>query len=186
MKSRFLHFRFSLIILGFIAFFACSISYAGTPDAGNTAAGRMQKIRANQNTGVIAPGDIMKAQEQVNKLAEEKAMSDVNLNWQQLGPNNAAGRTRTILFSNKDASGSTILTGGVAGGIWKSRNLGLTWHQMNVQNNEVLRVTSMVQTASGTIYVATGESSCNKNQYIGSGLYRSDNDSILSTIRFEM
>jgi hypothetical protein len=182
MKSRFLPFRFFVLVLGFIAFYSSSITIAGNPGGGKSAVDRMQQIRANQNTGVIDARDMLKAQTQVNRMATEKVMSDVNLNWKQLGPNNAAGRTRTVLFSNKDASGMTILTGGVTGGIWKSRNLGLTWHEMNTQDNEVLRVTSMVQNSGGTIYVATGESYCNKNQYIGTGIYSSNDDSTFTVI----
>lgn len=182
MKSRFLLLRIFVLVLGFIAFYSSSITYAGNPGGGKPEGDRMQQIRANQNTGVIDTRDMLKAQTQVNRMATEKAMSDANLNWKQLGPNNAAGRTRTVLFSNKDASGMTVLTGGVTGGIWKSRNLGLTFHQMNTQDNEVLRVTSMAQTSGGTIYVATGESYCNKNQYIGTGIYRSDDDSTFTVI----
>jgi len=182
MKSRSLLLRFFVLVLGFIAFYSSSITYAGNPGSGKLEVDRMHQIRANQNTGVINTRDMLKAQTQVNRMATEKAMSDVSLNWKQLGPNNAAGRTRTVLFSNKDASGMTILTGGVTGGIWKSRNLGLTWHQMNTQSNEVLRVTSIAQTSGGTIYVATGESYCTKNQYIGTGIYRSDDDSTFTVI----
>ncbi len=181
MKSRSLLLRFFILIPGCIAFCTSSVTYAGNPGSGKPD-DRMHQIRANQNTGVIDARDMLNAQTQVNRMATEKALSDVTLDWKQLGPNNAAGRTRTVLFSNKDASGMTILTGGVTGGIWKSRNLGLTFHQMNIAGNEVLRVTSMVQTAGGTIYVATGESYCNKNQYIGTGIYRSDDDSIFTLI----
>jgi hypothetical protein len=60
--------------------------------------------------------------------------------------------------------------------------MGLTWHKMNTQSNEVLRVTSMTQTTSGTVYVATGESYCNHNQYIGTGIYRSDDDSNFTAV----
>ncbi len=182
MKSRSLLFRFFVLLTGFIAFCSLSVTYAGNPGGGKPDIDRMHQIRANQNTGLIDSRDILNAQTQANRMATEKTMSDVTLDWQQMGPNNAAGRTRTVLFSNKDASGMTILTGGVSGGIWKSRNLGLTFHQMNTQGNEVLRVTSMVQTAGGTIYVATGESFCNKPQYIGTGIYRSDDDSTFTVI----
>jgi hypothetical protein len=182
MKSRFLLLRFFIIILGFIACCYSTLTYAGNPGSGKPDADRMHSIRSNQNTGSIDSRDVLKAQSQVNRMAMEKSMSDVTLDWKQLGPDNAAGRTRTVLFSNKDASGMTILTGGVSGGIWKSRNSGLTFHQMNTQGNEVLRVTSMVQSAGGTIYVATGESYCNKDQYPGTGIYRSDDDSTFTAM----
>ena len=181
MKSRFLPFRFFVLIPGLIVLSLSSITFAGNPDS-KVAADRMQQMRANQNTGTIDAMDMLKAQDQVSKMSMEKSMSDISLSWNQLGPNNAAGRTRTVLFSNKDKTGQTILTGGVAGGIWKSGNLGLTWHEMNTQGNEVLRVTSMVQTSGGTIYVATGESYCGNNQNIGTGIYDSNDDSTFTVI----
>jgi len=181
MKNRFLPFRFFVLIPGLIVLSFSSITFAGNPGS-KVATDRMQQIRVNQNTGTIDAMDMLKAQDQVNKMSMDKSMSDISLSWNQLGPNNAAGRTRTVLFSNKDKTGQTILTGGVAGGIWKSRNLGLTWHEMNTQSNEVLRVTSMVQTSGGTIYVATGESYCGNNQNIGTGIYVSNDDSTFTVI----
>ncbi|MCX6245358.1 MAG: T9SS type A sorting domain-containing protein [Bacteroidetes bacterium] len=182
MKRRFLPFCVFSFVLGSAAFLFATMTLAGNPGGDKTTIDHLQQMRVNQNTGKIAATDILKAQEQVNRFSAEKSASAVTLNWQQLGPDNAAGRTRTVIFSNKDAGGQTILTGGVTGGIWKSRNLGLTWHKMNLQNNEVLRVTSMVQTASGTIYAATGESYCGNDKYIGSGIYRSDDDSVFTVI----
>ena len=182
MKSTLLPLRYFVLLPGLVTLALTSVTFAGNPVSSDLAAGRMQQIRANQVSHTIGTIDMLKAQDQASTMSREKSMSDVSLSWNQLGPNNAAGRTRTVLFSNKDASGQTILTGGVAGGIWKSRNLGLTWHQMNTQGNEVLRVTSMVQTSSGTIYVATGESYCNSNQEIGTGIYVSNDDSTFTVI----
>jgi hypothetical protein len=182
MKSRFLRLCSFILLPGIITLCSSSTVFAGNPDGTKPANDRMQQIRANQNTGTINARDMAKAQTQVDEMSTEKAMSSVNLNWSQLGPNDAAGRTRTVLFTNKDATGNTILTGGVTGGIWKSRNMGLTWHEMNTPGNEVLRVTSMAQTSGGTIYVATGESYCGNNQYIGSGIYVSNDDSTFTVI----
>ncbi|MCX6248397.1 MAG: T9SS type A sorting domain-containing protein [Bacteroidetes bacterium] len=182
MKSRFLLLRFFVFVLGIVSFCSSSISYAGNPDPGNSATDRMLQIRANQTTGGIDARDVLKAQIQLERLTKGKSAPETALDWQQVGPNNASGRTRTILYSNKDASGATLLTGGVTGGIWKSRNGGLTWHQMNTQDNEVLRVTSIVQTSGGTTYVATGESFCNRDHYVGTGIYRSDDDSVYTLI----
>lgn len=95
------------------------------------------------------------------------------LTWNELGPNNAGGKTRAVMFDNKDASGATIYAGATTGGIWRSTNLGLTWHEVNTQNGEVLRASSMVQTANGDIYVGTGEMSCNLGTFMGTGLYKS-------------
>src|SRR5664280_1963734 len=146
MKSRSLLLSFFILVLGFVSITPNSNLYAGIPGADQPSVDRMQQMRVNQNTGKIDARDVLKAQFQVNSMSSQNKMTSANLNWNQVGPNNAAGQTLTVLFSNKDASGTTILTGGVSGGIWKSRNNGLTWHQMNTQDNQVLRVSSMVQT----------------------------------------
>jgi hypothetical protein len=183
MKSRFLPISFFSLVFGLAAFLCTSFSFAGNPGGDKTTVDHLQQMRVNQNTGSVNASDILRAQEAVNLAAGEKSTSDFTLNWQQSGPNNAAGRTRTLLFTNRDPNGQTILTGGVTGGIWKSRNLGLTWHQMNTQDNQVLRVTSIAQTPSGTTYVATGESNCSGGILnMGSGIYRSDNDSVFTLI----
>ncbi len=108
--------------------------------------------------------------------------SPLGLTWNELGPNNGAGRTRAIIFDNTDATGATLYAGAVSGGIWKSTNLGLTWHQVNTTNNEVLKVSSMTQTASGTIYVGTGEMSCYRGVFLGTGLYRSDDGTTFTQV----
>ena len=174
MKNRFLPLSFFVLVFGFISLHFVFQGFAGNP--GNTEPSRdhFQQMRINQVTGTIQTSDILRAQAQVRQMSSEKAASDLGLNWKQLGPNNAAGRVRAVLFDNKDASGQTIYIGGVTGGIWRTTNSGLTWHMMDSLSNQVLRVTSLVQSSSGTIYAATGESYCDTNIYPGTGIYKSD------------
>jgi hypothetical protein len=192
MKKRFLPFGFFAFYVGFSILFCSSLSTAGKPGddlAKKSVPGksgytidRLTQIRNNQVTGKVDPIDLLKAQQQVEKLSGNKHSSPLNLQWTPIGPNNEAGRIRALIFDNKDANFKTLYTGGVAGGIWKSSNLGLTWDQVNTQNNEVLRVTSMTQTPSGTIYVGTGETYCGTDGFVGTGLYRSEDGNLFTPV----
>jgi hypothetical protein len=112
------------------------------------------------------------------------ATGPLNLNWVSLGPDNISGCTRAVLFDSRDANGNTIYAAGVSGGIYKSVNLGLTWNPMSASNNEVLKVTCMVQASDGTIYAGTGEDFCvpkysglqdynYSTSFVGNGLWSS-------------
>lgn len=193
MKKRFLPIDFFAFLVGFSFVLCSSFSFAGNQSDAlakksnpgksvNSAVDRLTKIRNNQVTGKVDPVDILKAQQQFDNFRKDKMGSPLNLNWIPMGPNNAAGRTRTLIFDNKDPEFKTIYTGGVTGGIWKSTNLGLTWSQVNTQNDEVLRVTSMTQTPSGIIYVGTGETYCLTDGYVGTGLFRSDDGNVFTLV----
>ena len=181
MKNRHLPSGLFSLILSFSFLFLSCLSFAGMPAPGpgspdgsrTNPADRLYKIRCNQVTGLPDYQAMARAEEQVKNM-KSGDLAGLGLNWIEMGPGNAAGRTRTVLFDNRDATGLTLYAGGVTGGIWKSTNLGLTWHQMNTSANEVLRVTALVQTSSGVIYAGTGESYCNKGQFPGTGLYRSE------------
>ncbi len=133
---------------------------------------RMEKLRANQMTGQVSVDDQLKVLQQLENFKSKG--STLNLNWIPMGPDNYAGITWTVLFDNRDAGSLTIYAGSVNGGIWRSENLGLTWHQMNIENDKVLKVSSLIQTSNGTLYAGTGVTYCNSADYLGTGLYRSD------------
>jgi hypothetical protein len=184
MKKRFLQICSLAFVIGFSCLVFSGAAFADNlkdnlaikPKTANSASkvDKITLIRRNQVTGKVDPQDMLKAQQQANTLVKNKSRSALNLDWIQMGPNNAAGRIRALIFDNRDANYLTLYTGGIAGGIWKSTNLGLTWMQVNTQNNEILRVSSMTQTPSGIIYAGTGETYCATNGIIGTGLYRSD------------
>jgi hypothetical protein len=174
MKNRLLPFGFFTTFLGLSFLLFSNLILAASPDTPEkTGPDRMQQIRANQVTGKIDPADVMKARVQLEKL-QAKSSASLGLNWNFLGPDNFSGRSRSVIFDSRDTSGSTLYTGGVMGGVWKSTNLGLTWVEQNTNSSEILRVSAITQTPSGVIYVGTGESFCGTAQYMGTGLYRSE------------
>ena len=172
MKNRFLPCCFSALLLGFSLFLFSNLTFATGPDKtpGND---RIQKMRVNQFTGSVNPADVMKARLQLENL-KAKTTSGLDLDWQSMGPANFAGRNYVVIFDNRDASGLTLYTGSVTGGLWKTTNQGLTWVPVNTASEEVLNVTAMTQTSAGSLYVGTGEWICGGGNKMGTGLYKSD------------
>src|SRR5258706_12584317 len=44
------------------------------------------------------------------------------LSWQERGPSNVGGRTRSILVDKRDATGNTVFAGSISGGLFKTTN----------------------------------------------------------------
>src|SRR5512140_1272466 len=139
MKNRILPFGLITLFVGFTFLFTSINSYPENPGPaktvvkpvpplGTSSDDYLFQMRCNQNTGTINPADVSKARNQIIRL-RTKSTSALDLNWINLGPNNVAGRTRTVLYDKNDPNGQTLYTGGVTGGVWKSINNGLTWEQ---------------------------------------------------------
>lgn len=158
MKKRLLPFGFFLFIIGMAFISIAAIQYVGDKTSGKTVSESeyLAKLRNNQVTGQLAAKDVLIAREQVmmNELLRSGNAND--LPWNLAGPNNLGGRTRALLFDNRDASGSTIFAGGVYGGMFKTINAGFKWQKINLSTGN-LNVTCITQNASGDIFVGTGE-----------------------------
>lgn len=96
------------------------------------------------------------------------------------GPGNLGGRTRAIVFDQSDASGQTILAGGVSSGLFRTENRGQTWVKVSAQD-EMHNVTSIAQDPRNpnVWYYGTGELSGNSAAadgaaYYGDGVWRSE------------
>ena len=96
---------------------------------------------------------IEKARKQIAQIPKRRTLG---LDWQELGPNNIGGRTRTILIDNENSN--LIFAGGVSGGLWFSTDAGLTWNQTEPGDlAEILTVNCIAQDELGYIYYGTGE-----------------------------
>ncbi len=189
MKSKPLPLSLFTIILGVTSIILASgltfgpeqQSDEGSP-AFTTPAEYFTKIRANQVTHKIDPADAVRAMEATRTMALKSGAS-LNLNWESMGPDNAPGVVRAMLFDNQAESNQSLILAGVTGGIWRTNNLGATWAKLN-QDGQNLKVSCMVQTPDGTIYAGTGDGFCtNDIQYtqnniyysgiVGTGIYKS-------------
>lgn len=185
---------FSLLIVGFTALYLIQ-AVAGDEHSGIkgkepgilSSADYLSKIRNNQQSGILDPRDVVAARQQMeNRTFYKSGKSFNDLDWIEMGPDNIGGRTRALIFDNRDATSMTLYAGGVNGGMFKSTSLGSNWTKINQANgSENLNVTCMVQDAGGTIYVGTGEglntelySGYNQLGYeggfVGQGIYKSD------------
>jgi len=144
-------------------------------------------IRANRETGLVDPADVLKARQKTEQQLHLKSSNSMGLEWTSMGPDNVAQRTRAILI-DKDNS-NTLYAGAVTGGIWKSLSGGSSWVSTTVNggNDVVLNVTSLTQSADGTIYAGTGESFITtggkgNGGLLGRGIYKSTDGNDFSLI----
>ena len=111
-----------------------------------------------------------------------KSAKSSNSNIIELGPDNIAGRVRSVIIDNRDSTNQTLWAGGVAGGLYKTTDGGQHWNRvpMHLPNGTevTLPISCMTQTSDGVIYIGTGEGfvpTGNNNGIcgpIGRGLYR--------------
>ncbi|RLD59326.1 MAG: hypothetical protein DRJ05_06575 [Bacteroidetes bacterium] len=149
-------------------------------------------VRNNQLTGLINPVDVIRVQSQLKEQSSLRSTS--LLDWKQSGPDNFGGRTRAIIYDNKDSEAKTLYAAAVSGGIWKSVNGGITWKKVNKANSNLF-VSCMQQSPNGDIYVGTGESFAAEafsgleqmgynGGFMGQGIFKSsdgDNFTLLGT-----
>ena len=96
--------------------------------------------------------------------------------WYELGPNDAAGRSRAALWDLSDGTKRRVFAGGVSGGLWKNNNItdaSSAWTKINgVPGN--LAVSVIVQDPNNTniMYLGTGES-YTSGDASGNGIYKS-------------
>ena len=104
------------------------------------------------------------------------------LQWEDRGPDNFGGRTRTMAVDPRDETGNTIWTGGIAGGLWKMTEA-LTddyqWEQINsYDGNSAISSIVIDPDDPNLMYVGTGEGWFNADAYQGDGIYRSTDGGI--------
>ena len=187
MKKRFLPFSLLLVImiLGQAVIADQGGHYVPRTQPTMNAEGYMGSLRANQNTGLIDPADMFKAMQ----APVTKDASNDPLYWINMGPDNMGGQTTAVLYDN---GSNAVYIGSKGGGVYKTYNFGVTWHQVGNFN---LLVSTMVQDKDGVIYVGTGDGGDNvshngltdmnyDNSFIGTGIYTIDthNDDLMVRI----
>ena len=86
-----------------------------------------QQLYQDPKTNQIPLGNALHKSLLIKKIQDQARLktTQVDLDWEEAGPNNVGGRTRAIALDRRDSK--IVLTGGVRGGIWKSTNDGATW-----------------------------------------------------------
>ncbi|MDB5257645.1 MAG: hypothetical protein JWM14_2340 [Chitinophagaceae bacterium] len=99
------------------------------------------------------------------------------INWTERGPNNSGGRTRAIWVDKNDATGKTVWTGSVGGGLWKTTDITVAspvWTPVN-DFFANLAITGITQNPLNTqeMYFSTGEAYFNADYVRGLGVFKS-------------
>lgn len=171
---------------------------AADPDANGIT--KLQSIREamewrnallQDENGNNYPEYSMNAMKQADQMRRNPAQRSSSLQWEELGPGNIGGRTRSIIYDNRDSTRKTLYVGAVGGGVWKSTDGGNNWSQLSSVKG-CLAVSCMTQDVNGIIYFGTGEGlseplgTSRNSGTVGNGLhmlYGADQDSVLpSTI----
>lgn len=122
-----------------------------------TVSSYMKSIRANQETGLIDPALMLKAQKEAQ--TSTRGAGD----WKVMGPDNYGALTRAMIYDQNDATGNTLLIGTMGGHIYKSVNGGITMGQLYELNSTI---SCMIQ-IDGVTFVGTGDG---RSQYEVNGL----------------
>ena len=151
MKKRFLPLSMLLItiVLAQASFVANAAGVQGkyTPRTGSkaTISSFMKSIRANQETGLIDPADMIAAQK-----AAQAGTTRGDMEWTYAGPDNFGGLTKGVIY-NADG---TVLIGTMGGNIFKTTNGGITFRRITNMN---LPISCMVSDGNGNIFIGTGD-----------------------------
>jgi uncharacterized protein (TIGR03437 family) len=91
--------------------------------------------------------------------------------WTALGPGNIGGRTRALLVHPTQSQ--TMYAAGVAGGVWRSENGGMSWHPLNdLLPNLAVSVLVFDPQNSSVLYAGTGEGMFNQDAVRGAGIFK--------------
>lgn len=111
-----------------------------------------------------------------SRFLDGEAQAKAAPRWESLGPDNVAGRTRTLVFDPRNPQ--RMLAGGVSGGVWESTDGADSWHSLGGELSNI-NIGSLVidPVEPDTIYAGTGELYRNSEQPYsamwGQGILRS-------------
>ncbi|MBK9672220.1 MAG: hypothetical protein IPO70_08195 [Bacteroidetes bacterium] len=133
-------------------------------------------------TNTVPRERLLLAHKYINDLQSQASSSKIagaipGVNWQERGPNNCGGRTRTIMVDPNDPTKKTVWSAGVAGGLWKTSDINLSSPIWVSQNDffSSLAITSICYAPNNTqvFYFGTGEGYFNADFQRGNGIWKS-------------
>lgn len=110
-------------------------------------------------------------------IAQRTGAAISGVEWNELGPNNQGGRSRTLLVDANDVTGNTVFAGSVGGGLWKTTNINAAqpnWAPVNdLLGNLAVICIAQDPVTPQTLYLATGEGYFNIDAIRGLGVWKS-------------
>lgn len=146
-----------------------------------------QRYRFELQFRGLAPGgaDAGRLLSQARKAYAEHRLDDTTLHtmgiggssWISLGPNNGAGRFTAV--TPHPAIDGTILAGAAGGGVWRTRDGGVTWEPLTdgIPNLSVGAL-AIAPSNPDIVYLGTGEGGYGIDFIPGIGLLRSDDGGV--------
>ena len=104
--------------------------------------------------------------------------AQLNLQWQDLGPDNLGASIRGLILDNRDSTRQTLYAGVMGGGVWKTTDGGAWWTYLGCTGNYA--ISCITQSSNGTIYIGTGDGFDYYFGYntveghVGNGIYKLD------------
>ena len=96
--------------------------------------------------------------------------------WYEIGPNDAAGRSRAALWDLNDGTNKAVFAGGVSGGLWNNGNItsgASNWTKVaGVPGNLAVSIIVQDPNKKNIMYLGTGES-YTSGDASGNGIYKS-------------
>ncbi len=142
-------------------------------------------------TGQLDVNEMLRMQKLSNQTfsfaRNSNPSSASSVQWNELGPDNVGGRTRTILFDNQDPTHQHMFAAGVSGGIFESTNAGNNWHRCAgffSTSGVTITVVTLAQASNGDLYAGTGEGDFyslfgyGAGGFTGGGIYKSTDDGV--------
>ena len=121
-------------------------------------------MKANPETGEFDLQLYLKVKESAHAFNASKGSSALNVAWEEVGPDNIGGRTRSILI----ISDELMFAGSVSGGLFKSATKGNTWERVPGFDKNYA-ISTMAVLGNGHIYIGTGNSHEFPHGFGGSG-----------------
>lgn len=129
---------------------------------------RMRTMRQHSLRNLrFLPSRAELAERGISYAAEDESLGA----WSPLGPGNVGGRTRALIVD--PGSPRTLYAGGVAGGVWKSTDGGLSWTALDdLAANLAIGSLAMDPANSNIVYAGTGEGYYNEDAVRGAGIFK--------------
>ncbi|KAA1247290.1 T9SS type A sorting domain-containing protein [Aquimarina sp. RZ0] len=139
-------------------------------------------LQRNPSTGKIPLEE--KQQEIIsskNIMLKTFAKNVSNTSYISRGPSNLGGRTRSLVIDRSDATGNTMISGGVSSGVFRTTDGGSSWAKVS-PNNQIHNVTTIAQDqragSENIWYYGTGEAQGNSASatgafFLGQGIWQS-------------
>jgi len=108
-------------------------------------------------------------------LAMKETSPFRNHPWQFIGPTNISGRMTDVAVVTPKGDQYTIYVAGASGGVWRTRNEGVTWEPIfqEAASTSIGDVT-VAPSNQDILWVGTGEANIFRSSMAGAGVYKSE------------